>query len=339
VFPLPVAVTIMDAGGNPIGGIPVVFTAPATGASGSYSGNTTVATDAQGVATAPAFTANGITGSYTLTATAGALSAMFSMTNAPAAGVPADFNADGHTDIIWQDPVSGASQVWLLNGMPDITLVGAVPVSLGNAWRIVAVADFNGDGYPDVVWQDPVSGGAQVWFLGPGLTFLGAATVASSNPWRIVAAADFNRDGYPDLVWQDPDSGHVQIWYLGGPQGVTLASAADLTLSNPWHVVGAGDFNGDGQPDLLWQDPISGTVQLWYLGGIQGNVLAGAVNLTGANPWRIASVADYDGDGHPDVVWQDPVSGSSQVWFLNGVNLTGATLLSGPNAWRIAAPR
>jgi hypothetical protein len=66
------------------------------------------------------------------------------------------------------------------------------------------------------------------------------------------------------------------------------------------------------------------------------------VNLTGANTWRIASVADFNVDGHPDVVWQDPVSGDSQVWFLNGpqgTGLLGVSVLSGAETWHIVAPR
>jgi len=66
------------------------------------------------------------------------------------------------------------------------------------------------------------------------------------------------------------------------------------------------------------------------------------VNLCGPNTWRIESVADFNLDGHPDVVWQDPASGSSQIWFLNGAQgagLMGASVLSGPNAWRVAGPR
>lgn len=343
LFPLPIAAALTDAGGNPIPGVSVTFTAPSTGASGSFSGNSTVTTDAQGVAAAPSFTSNSVVGSYTVSATVGSLNAGFSFANVPVEAIPGDFNADGHPDLVWQDPASGNSQVWFLNGMQAIAPLGAAALSPGNPWRIAAVADFNGDGYPDVVWQDPHSGATQVWFLGPpGTALLGVAAITSGNPWRIVAAADFNRDGYPDLVWQDPVSGWVQIWYLGGPQGITLVGAANLTVRNPWHVAGAGDFNGDGQPDLLWQDPVSGTTQIWYLGGAQGNVIASAVNLAGANPWRVVSVADFNRDGHPDVFWQDPVSGASQVWFLNGAqgtDLMAAVNLNGPNPWRIVGPR
>lgn len=342
-FFLPLAAFLTDAGGNPISGAQVTFTAPSTGASGSFAGNNTVTTNAQGLAVAPPFTANAITGSYTVTAAAGSLNATFNLTNAATTPVAGDFNADGFPDVVWQDPVFGATQVWFLNGSQTIAILGAADISMSNSWRIVAVADFNGDGQPDVVWQSPETGAAQVWFLGPsGTTLLGEAVISSSNPWRIVTAADFNRDGYPDLVWQDPVSGEVQIWYLGGPQGVTLTGAANLTQSNPWRAVGAGDFNGDGQPDLLWQDPVHGTAQIWYLGGALGNEFMSAANLSFDNPWLAVSVADFNVDGHPDVVWQNPANGDSQIWFLTGAqgtSLLGATTLSGPNTWRIAGPR
>jgi hypothetical protein len=124
----------------------------------------------------------------------------------------------------------------------------------------VAVADFNGDGNPDVVWQDPVSGDRAGLVHGRpgGNEITGALNIAGPNPWRVAAVVDFNGDGHPDLLWQDQTSGLAQIWYMGGPQGNTFLSAVNLTLTNPWRIVGTADFNGDGHPDILWQDPVSG---------------------------------------------------------------------------------
>src|ERR1700726_1979138 len=80
------AVTVKDASSNPISGVSVTFTAPGSGASGTFSNNTatiTVATNASGVASAP-FTANATAGGpYTVTAAAAGLPTVnFSLTNA-----------------------------------------------------------------------------------------------------------------------------------------------------------------------------------------------------------------------------------------------------------------
>jgi hypothetical protein len=73
-------------------GTPVTFTAPASGASGIFSGSgssaVTVGVNSQGDATAPSFSANQISGSYAVSAASSYGSASFSLTNS-ASGVPA----------------------------------------------------------------------------------------------------------------------------------------------------------------------------------------------------------------------------------------------------------
>jgi hypothetical protein len=129
---------------------------------------------------------------------------------------------------------------------------------------------------------------------------------------------DFDGNGVPDLIWQDPVTGMSQAWFMGGAQGIALLGAATLSHLNPWRIAGVADLNGDGHPDLIWQDPVSGMSQAWFMGGAQGTALLGAATLSHVNPWRIAGVADLNGDGHPDLIWQDPVTGMSQAWFMGG---------------------
>jgi hypothetical protein len=74
-------VTVMN-GGNGAQGVTVTFTAPSSGASGSFEGGVTTAVTGQnGVATAPAFTANGTPGTYTVTASIPGVTANFTLTN------------------------------------------------------------------------------------------------------------------------------------------------------------------------------------------------------------------------------------------------------------------
>src|SRR5438067_6755546 len=94
------AVTVKDAGSNPVSGVSVTFTAPGSGASGVFSNSIatiTVVTNASGVASAP-FTANGTAGGpYTVTAAAGGLSASFSLTNVAGGGGGGNWYSSGGT--------------------------------------------------------------------------------------------------------------------------------------------------------------------------------------------------------------------------------------------------
>jgi hypothetical protein len=84
VFGTPLQATVKESGNNQ-SGLAVRFTAPVTGASGSFPGNVSFVdaiTNASGVATAPPFNANGIAGSYNVAASIGSLSSNFALTNA-----------------------------------------------------------------------------------------------------------------------------------------------------------------------------------------------------------------------------------------------------------------
>jgi hypothetical protein len=94
-FGTALSVTVEDTSGHPVVGSYVTFTAPTSGASGTFYdpfylavSTVTVATDSGGVATAPQFTANSTTGSYTVNVSmasfpGGAPPVSISLTNAP----------------------------------------------------------------------------------------------------------------------------------------------------------------------------------------------------------------------------------------------------------------
>lgn len=104
-FASPLVVTVFDSGQNPVSGVTVTFTAPATmtppTASGIFSDTasnvTTAISNASGVATSAVFTANGTAGPYIVTAMIAGVStpANFTLTNA--AGAPATITATSGT--------------------------------------------------------------------------------------------------------------------------------------------------------------------------------------------------------------------------------------------------
>jgi protocatechuate 3,4-dioxygenase beta subunit len=88
-FPIRLAVTVKDANSNPVAGALVTFTAPAGGPSGRFNlhGRASrivgVKTNAQGIAIAPAFTANDTPGGYVVIATANGQRVGFALVNDP----------------------------------------------------------------------------------------------------------------------------------------------------------------------------------------------------------------------------------------------------------------
>jgi hypothetical protein len=73
-FANPLEATVTDSFGNAVSGVVVTFTAPTSGASGTFAGGVnTATTNSAGIATSAVFTANGSAGSYTVTGKAGSV--------------------------------------------------------------------------------------------------------------------------------------------------------------------------------------------------------------------------------------------------------------------------
>jgi len=248
----------------------------------------------------------------------------------PPAGVSGsrDFNNDGRPDLVWQNDSTRQATVWYMGGAQGSTLVGWNYLSsVGVAgWRIVGSADFNADGHPDLIWQNDSTRQATVWYMGgmQGTTLLGWGYLAAKSVpgWKIVATADFNGDGRPDLVWQNDSTRQATVWYMGGPQGASLLGWTYLAANNVpgWKIVGAGDFNGDGRPDLVWQNDSTRQVTVWYMGGTGGSVKTGWGYLASSGPagWTVVGASDLNGDGNADLTWQNDATRELTVWYMGG---------------------
>ena len=186
--------------------------------------------------------------------------------------------------------------------------------------------DFNGDGSPDVIWQNDTSRQATVHFYGgaQGAAFQGWSWLYSSGVpgWRLVTAADFDGNGVPDAVWMNDATRQVTVHYFGGAQGAAFQGWNWLNAAGVagWTVVAAADVDGNGTPDLIWQNDATRQVTVHYYGGTQGAVYQGWnwLNAAGVTGWHVAAAADFDGNGRPDLVWQNDATRQVTVHYYGG---------------------
>ena len=254
-----------------------------------------------------------------------------------------DFDGDGHMDLVLRNYATGDMQLWAMNGLTRLSSQPMTPGPIETFWHIVGTGDFNGDGRPDLVWQDYNKGYLAVWYMN-GAARIGYATFStpqvSDMGWKIEGVADLNGDGHPDLLWREQTHGWVAGWLLNGTTITSTVSLGTGTVDTDWEIVGGADFDGDGKDDILWKSKTVGYVAVWLMsGGTRMNVVS-FPQVDNPNA-RIAAIGDLNGDGKVDIVWQYP-DGHLVVWYMNGLTRSSVQTLSISIAdlnWRMSGPR
>ena len=204
------------------------------------------------------------------------------------------------------------------------SVTNANPNPNPNKESFVSPGDFNGDCKSDILWQNSGTGLVYTWLMNGSAigSQAGAEAVSPSTGWVIQGVGDFNGDGMADVLWQNTTSGEVYIWFMNGS---TIASQAEVSVVSPssgWNIAGVGDFNDDGNADILWQNSTSGEIYIWFM---NGSTIASQAEVSVVSPtsgWSIVGVGDFNGDGSADILWENDMSGQVYIWLMNGTTIT-----------------
>ena len=176
-------------------------------------------------------------------------------------------NGDGNSEIVWHNSDTGETQIWFMNGerlssRATVLDENGNPSFIGLPYSIVGVADFTGDGNPDILWHNRDTNETQIWFMDRG-RIRRRATVLGENgiltfvglPFSIVGARDLTPSpvlgvfpsDQPEIVWHNSDTGETQIWFMNGERVSSRATVLDENgnpsfIGLPYSIVGTNYF-------------------------------------------------------------------------------------------------
>src|SRR5262245_30085679 len=230
--------------------------------------------------------------------------------------VVGDFNGDGRPDVAAANYFNNNLVILMGDGNGGFSSAAGSPISIGTNPYSLAMADFNLDGRLDLSVPNLGNTNLAV-LLGNGN---GTFSPAAGSPIPIgglsvgpVTAGDFNSDGKPDLV--------TEAFFLAGngSGGFTQTSLG----ANVFRYAGlAVDLNGDGRLDLVGASFNPSLLQVLLGSG------DGAFKDAPGTPFGLAagvsstSVADFNGDGAPDLAMVNYLTGSVTIAFNHGLTTT-----------------
>jgi hypothetical protein len=167
------------------------------------------------------------------------------------------------------------------------------------------VADFNGDGFPDIATANASFGETSTMsvFLGKGNgQFLPPVDYTTNTFTSGIVSGDFNQDGIPDIAAMSQGStgndGDVAV-FLGNGDG-TFRGPVDNVLGTFPVSIAVGDFDGDGILDVATVDYFANVADI-SLGNGDGTFKTPVAYRVGLGPYCIAT-GKLKKDGFLDLV-------------------------------------
>lgn len=214
---------------------------------------------------------------------------------------------------------------WTIN-QPMVDLITTVE----QTQNITITDDFNQDGHPDLIWQDPINGQLVLSQLNWEQTddTLKAKLVKHID-WmqlknadlQLIASTQLNDDADLDLFWWNPGNGELSAWFMDNQTITSIYKLSDQRPTDEWRPVDIKDFDNDGQADIIWWNQSASAVEIWYyINWESGNPQLAGISQTlhtEGPDQSLIGTADFDNNHTPDLIFVNEKTGQYTLWSMN----------------------
>lgn len=177
-----------------------------------------------------------------------------------------------------------------------------------------------------------------------------SVTATAEVDW--VASAninDFDGNGTADLIIRQCISGafpfSMDAYYseLGGGSPAYQSDYVTAANMTGWTAIAFGDFDGDGDGDVLWSNDVAGVFGLWLMDTtLYPATPYVAAGMSGTmSGYSCVGTGDFDGNGTVDILFQDDATGGTEMWLMSdvtpGLYTQREIYGSAPSGWNLKA--
>ncbi len=264
----------------------------------------------------------------------------------------ADMDGDGKLDVIMTNSTSNFITLLRNTSSPapgPISFDSPVVLPVSSPPEGLALGDFDNDGTVDIAVSKPNSyPNTQIvifkntniaGIIDPDLFLQQSIIDAGSYPRRI-ATADIDKDGKTDLISVNSLSNSISVFRnVSNPSYINFNYKVDFaTGTTPNGGLGVADFDNDSKMDIIVTNITSNSFSIFRNTATSAPVFSAGTFAArqdfsaGTGPTRL-SIADFDGDGKPDVIllaatfnliniYRNTSSGPGNLSFASAVSYT-----------------
>ncbi len=127
------------------------------------------------------------------------------------------------------------------------------------------------------------------------------------------------------LFWRNRLTGQNVGWLMNGTTIDDVGVPPAIGDTN-WEVKAQGDFNADGDRDVVWRHKVTGQNIGWLMLGTAIKQFGFLPTIADTN-WEIKGVGDFNADGRADIIWRHKVTGQNIGWLMNGLTVSSSAFL------------